>query len=728
MRHHWLLGLLLLSTTGPAWSITEESLKLYNQGVTLERQGRMEAAIQSLRQAVAMDPDDPMNVLKLASLLSHAGRTNEAISVFKQASRLTAQDPMIDFSLANLYEQAGDFAAAEATYVRALRNNPQYPYGYFNLARVATQLKKYDKAIGHYQAFLQAYPQHYEGRRYLAKLLQATSKPKEAVAQLNQLKSLHPQRFSDHLDLARALTETQAPDKALQELQAALSKGAKPADIAEETGRAHEALGQTQFALDQYQKALSLNPEKKALHLNVASLFQKTKQYDAAVPHYLAYLKSNPDDGRTRYALASLYMEKKDFGAALGELLQAQNQVKSDAERYTVEKDIAYTFQMSGNPQEAIPRYEALLTTTQGLNDPQLKTNLAIAYHQAKRLDDAAKLYQEIYRPGQSPDSLRQDLYGVLMQLAQKAYDEVDDDGAIQRYKEALGYAQPKQIDPLLGMGNVYLRAQNWGKAEEVSQQMLARDPQSPTAKLFAAKLAVKNQQSSNALGLLAGIGQTQNLTPEEAADLEVLAGEAHLQADNVVEAEAAFERAVGLKPDLEAAWVSLGTVAQRTGHLNRAIEAYQKALALNPNSGITHYNLGVVYYDQSLLVESAEAFKNALAADSALIEAYYGLGVVLERQKRFAEAAQAYESYLKEPEVPMATEAKERLNIVRDKLAAPVIVDSPNSTIINPNTPQQPKTTNGVPQTAPAANRVPTNTPSKTPAKTPVNTVPPKR
>ena len=233
------LGVTLSALNTAGWALTPQSRDAYLQAQQAERKGNLDAAERSLRQAIAMDPQDYLNYVKLASILNQQGKPNEAANYYQQAMNLNPQDRMILYSLGGVYEQMGQYAKAEEAYALSLQNNPRYQFALLNLARAEIQQKKYQPAIVHYQQFLNQYPDHYEARRHLAKLFLVTGQEPESVKQYDILKHRFPGQFGEHLDLARALNGANAPEQALEELKIAYAREGSKSDIDEEMGRAH---------------------------------------------------------------------------------------------------------------------------------------------------------------------------------------------------------------------------------------------------------------------------------------------------------------------------------------------------------------------------------------------------------------------------------------------------------------------------------------------------------
>ncbi len=114
-------------------------------------------------------------------------------------------------------------------------------------------------------------------------------------------------------------------------------------------------------------------------------------------------------------------------------------------------------------------------------------------------------------------------------------------------------------------------------------------------------------------------------------------------QKGRLPEAEAAFLRALEIKPDFAQAHNDLGTLFQNTNRLPAAEAAYQRALELKPDSAVAFNNLGYLYQVTKRLPEAEAAYLRALELKPDYAETYYNLGYLYHETKRLTEAEEAY-------------------------------------------------------------------------------------
>ncbi len=128
-------------------------------------------------------------------------------------------------------------------------------------------------------------------------------------------------------------------------------------------------------------------------------------------------------------------------------------------------------------------------------------------------------------------------------------------------------------------------------------------------------------------------------------ADAQYALGTLHEARTELGLAEAAFQRAVALRPDRQF-YDALGALYLRTGRLAQAIAAFQSSIRLAPDGFVGYRNLGGAYYAQGDLSQAAAQFQKALEIQPEP-SLYTNLGVLYFAQGLYPQAAQAFEQAL---------------------------------------------------------------------------------
>ena len=111
--------------------------------------------------------------------------------------------------------------------------------------------------------------------------------------------------------------------------------------------------------------------------------------------------------------------------------------------------------------------------------------------------------------------------------------------------------------------------------------------------------------------------------------------------------AEAAYLKALEIRPGYGEAISALARVYQDSGQPAKATEILTKAATDNPKDGKVQFNLGVFYLNSGKAEEAAAAFTKAAEVDPTNAEVYYHLGTLSVGQNKIPEAIANLEKYL---------------------------------------------------------------------------------
>ena len=238
--------------------------------------------------------------------------------------------------------------------------------------------------------------------------------------------------------------------------------------------------------------------------------------------------------------------------------------------------------------QEASPRIQEVFTA-------------ALGHHQAGRLNEAERLYQQILQADpHHADALH--FLGVL------AHQIGRHDMAVDLIGRAI--AQNGRVPAFHNnLGNA-LKAQ--GKLQEA-----------------AASYSEALSHKPDHVGALFNLGL-------------VLQMQGHLE-----EAAASYRRALSHKPDHVEAHGNLGNTLQAQGRLEEAVACYGRALRYRPAYAEVHSNLGNVLKAQGKYAEAVASHGRALVHKPDNAEAHINLGNAFREQGQPAEAAASYQRAL---------------------------------------------------------------------------------
>lgn len=170
-------------------------------------------------------------------------------------------------------------------------------------------------------------------------------------------------------------------------------------------------------------------------------------------------------------------------------------------------------------------------------------------------------------------------------------------------------------------------RANDFGRAEKLYEQVLALDANHLAALHLLAAIRLENGRYRSAVELL---GRAVAGDPHQGAFFSNL-GEAHRRLGEWGEARACLNRAIALQPTLAQAHGALGLTLEAEGEHAQAAESFRRAIALKPDFAAAPKGLARALYRLGDLDEAKEACLQALALDGTSADAHSLLGTILK-------------------------------------------------------------------------------------------------
>ncbi|MCF8098658.1 MAG: tetratricopeptide repeat protein [Desulfarculaceae bacterium] len=289
--------------------------------------------ISFTEKALALNPDDPLMVERLADLYAEDGRFGQAAELLSSHGR-SQKDPRWLERLAELYQAAGqkEQAAAALSKLVALRSGD--PVLMERLALLYEELGRWEEAATLLERLssLQSGADKADTMARLAKAQESYGQGERALASLEQAVSLDSSRPALWQELARLRGGSGDKAGALKALERAAALSPKDRGLHLELSQAFQAAGNQAKAAREMKKVAALDPENPAPLLNLAKLYEQIGDRQALAGVYRRLDKLQPGDPDLAYNLAVLAMEDNKPALALKRLATVEKARPRDAD------------------------------------------------------------------------------------------------------------------------------------------------------------------------------------------------------------------------------------------------------------------------------------------------------------------------------------------------------------------------------------------------------------
>ncbi len=288
-----------------------------NLGNVLRAQGLIADAELCFKQAITINPALAQASFNLAYLSREQGRINDAISHFKQGLLHKPGVASIYRDLSDALFQAGQSAEAKQVIAQGIAVDPRVADLHFAMGNLHTHDQAPDKAIACFRQVLALQTDHVVARIRLGKLLMEQEQLYEALASLDAAPAITPDFALPYYQLGVAFQSRGEMEDALRCLRKAFSLQPVSAEMLYNMGITFKSCGQLGDAIACYRKATELKPDFAGAHCNLGNLYFDLGNLDAALACHHRALAITPDAVIALYGLGCvLGAQQKSLEAA----------------------------------------------------------------------------------------------------------------------------------------------------------------------------------------------------------------------------------------------------------------------------------------------------------------------------------------------------------------------------------------------------------------------------
>ena len=544
-----------------------------------------DAAIDSYKKALEIDPDSAVIKERLAEIYAKSTRIRDAVVQAQEALKIDPNNVDAHRLLARIYVRslgdldAGDvqqenLAKAVEQFQLILKLDPRDTYSALWLARLYRFQNQHDEAEKVLRGILRVEPDNGPALEQLSQLLIDEGRPQEATDLLTRAAGEYAS--PDVYDLlGDAYTQSKDYAKAEESYRKAVESD--PDDPGHRHGLAQALMAQDKYveALEQFKKLSQLEPGSWENYLRAAQLYRRLNQLDQAESSLLRAKQLAPGNLEILYNEALLYDDQGRYDDAIKVLNDTIAGIKSEPGGNVnalgiLYEQLGHAYRDQGNFQAAQDAFQEL-----GKLSPESRKRAQMlsidTYRESREIDRAiAEAKKDL-----DDDPKSQDLTVTLALL----YGEKSDTPDAMHLLQGLLKGTPADQEIYLDMAQVQSRGKKFAEAEQSASK--------------AEQLAHGSEEQQSAWTMLGGIYQNQKKYDQ---------------------AEQEFHKVLEANPNNAEVLNNFGyMLADRGVRLEEATTMLQHALTVAPNNGAYLDSLGWAYYKQNKLAEAEEYLRKAV-------------------------------------------------------------------------------------------------------------------
>ena len=320
------------------------------------------------------------------------------------------------------------------------------------------------------------------------------------------------------------------------------------------------------------------------------SLFAVLDEPGKAVGYLNKVIKLSPDNIEAYKHLATANTKLRNYELAINSFKKIIQLDPNDSSAYF---GLGLVYQKLNRHPDALPYLEKALELDPDNTEGYYQ--LGTAYESNREFEKAIKAYKNYL--ALKPDSK----WTGYIRLG-TCYTELGMlEEAISSYQEALK-EKPQDIKTNYSLAEVYQKARNFEKAEEMFKRLMEINPEGK--KTYYGKI-IKMYDTAGMF--------------EKAVE----------PAEKIVE----------LSPESEMAVYNLGIIYSKVERYEDAIKAFNQAISIKPDFDWAYYNIGLQYFKLKKFLKAVDAFKKFVEITPANADAWYNIGVGYMQSKKFEEA-----------------------------------------------------------------------------------------
>lgn len=361
-----------------------------NLGVTLQEQGKLDAAIAAYRHALSINPAYAEAHNNMGNALKDQGHLDQAIAAYQQALHLKHAYAEAHNNLGVAWQMTGDAEAAIASYRRALDIHPTYVEALNNLGVTLQDAGQLDEAIAAFDRALAIRPTYAEAHSNRGNALKAQDRLDAAMAAYQRAVELRPGYAEAHNNMGNVLKDQGKPDEAMAAFQRALHIRPGYAEAHNNMGVTLQEQGDLEAAMAAYQCALAIKPDYAQAQFNIGNALKEQGLLPAAVAAYQRALEIRPGYAEACNNMGDALKDQGDHAAAIDAFQRA----------IEIKPGYAEAYNNLGVALQELREFDAALAALRCAVDfkpayAEAYNNIGVTLQEQRKFDEAIAAYHQ---------------------------------------------------------------------------------------------------------------------------------------------------------------------------------------------------------------------------------------------------------------------------------------------------------------------------------------------
>jgi tetratricopeptide (TPR) repeat protein len=239
---------------------------MLEEAFALHTQGKFAEAERAYAELLRRQPGNFQALHLYGVLALQRGQTERAIELLRQALKLEPRQPLAHRDLGNALQQLRRFEEALASYDKALALKRDLADAHSNRGIALASLQRLDEALSSYGRAIALKPDYAQAYNNRGTVLSDLQRPAEALADFTKAIALDPLYAKAFNNRAGVLAELGRHEEALQDHERAIACHPEIADSHAKRGGLLIVLARARDALESYDRAIALDPNLSGAH------------------------------------------------------------------------------------------------------------------------------------------------------------------------------------------------------------------------------------------------------------------------------------------------------------------------------------------------------------------------------------------------------------------------------------------------------------------------------